>query len=147
MFFIMCYVNSGLIAGTKLLETVFGLEHNMGVLITLAAVASYTFIGGFMAVSRTDVFQSLVMLVCFLILPITLIVATTSPFSGAGQSEGFLNPFTSAGGESITWVIVLSSIGWGLGALGSQRVLQRFMAIESEAKVNRSRNMASRGSS
>ncbi len=52
----MFYVNSGLIGGAKLLETIFGLEHNPSVLITLVAVSSYTFIGGFMAVSRTDVF-------------------------------------------------------------------------------------------
>ena len=76
MFFIMFYVNSGLIAGAKLLQTIFGLEHNSSVLITLLAVVSYTFIGGFMAVSRTDVFQSLVMLGSFIVLPLTLIVAT-----------------------------------------------------------------------
>ena len=57
IFFIMFYVNSGLIGGAKLLETIFGLEHNPSVLITLVAVTSYTFIDGFMAVSRTDVFQ------------------------------------------------------------------------------------------
>lgn len=141
LFFIMFYVNSGLIAGTKLLETVFGLEHNTGVLITLVAVTSYTFIGGFMAVSRTDVFQSLVMLASFLILPLTLILVTTSPFSGTGQPAGFLDPFTSAGNETITAVFLLSTAGWGLGAFGSQRVLQRFMAIESEDKIKRSRNI------
>ena len=141
IFFIMLYVNSGLIGGTKLLETVFGLEHNTGVLITLAAVTSYTFIGGFMAVSRTDVFQAMVMLVSFIILPLTLIFATTSPFSGVGQPAGFLNPFTGAGNETITAVFVVSTAGWGLGAFGSQRVLQRFMAIESEEKIARSRNI------
>ena len=52
IFFIMLYINSGLIAGAKLMETVFGATHNQGVLITLLAVASYTLIGGFMAVSR-----------------------------------------------------------------------------------------------
>ena len=141
MFFIMFYVNSGLIAGAKLLQTIFGLEHNPGVLITLLAVVSYTFIGGFMAVSRTDVFQSLVMLGSFIILPLTLIVSTAEPFSGVGGPAGLLNPLTGAGNDPITAIFVLSTIGWGLGALGSQRVLQRFMAIESEAKITSSRNI------
>ncbi|MCY4448105.1 MAG: sodium/proline symporter [Chloroflexi bacterium] len=141
MLFIMFYVNSGLIAGAKLLETIFGLEHNPSVLITLAAVVSYTFIGGFMAVSRTDVFQSLVMLVSFIILPLTLIAATAQPFTGVGDSPGFMNPLTDAADDPITWVFLLSTVGWGLGALGSQRVLQRFMAIESEAKITSSRNI------
>ena len=141
MLFIMFYVNSGLIAGAKLLETIFGLEHNPSVLITLLAVVSYTFIGGFMAVSRTDVFQSLVMLGSFIVLPLTLIVATAEPLTGVGGSPGFMNPLTDAANDPITWVFLLSTVGWGLGALGSQRVLQRFMAIESEAKITSSRNI------
>ena len=141
MFFVMFYVNSGLIAGAKLLETIFGLEHNPSVLITLLAVVSYTFIGGFMAVSRTDVFQSLVMLGSFIVLPLTLIVATAEPLSGVGGAPGFLDPLTDAGNDPITAIFVLSAIGWGLGALGSQRILQRFMAIESEAKITSSRNI------
>ena len=141
IFFIMFYVNSGLIGGAKLLETIFGLEHNPSVLITLVAVSSYTFIGGFMAVSRTDVFQAMVMLVSFTILPLTLIFATAEPFTGTGQPLGFLNPLTDAAGDPITAVFVLSTAGWGLGAFGSQRILQRFMAIESEEKMNTSRNI------
>ena len=141
IFFIMFYVNSGLIAGAKLLETVFGLGHDESVLITLAAVASYTFIGGFMAVSRPDVFQAMVMLVSFVILPLTIIFSITDPFSGAGQPAGFLNPFSDADGNTVSLVFVLSTAGWGLGALGSQRILQRFMAIEGEDKINRSRNI------
>ena len=141
IFFIMFYVNSGLIAGAKLLGTVFGMGHNASVLITLAAVASYTFIGGFMAVSRTDVFQAMVMLVSFVILPLTLIFSITEPFSGAGQPPGFLNPFSDADGNTITIVFVLSTAGWGLGTFGSQRILQRFMAIEGEDKINRSHNI------
>ena len=110
-------------------------------MITLVAVASYTFIGGFMAVSRTDVFQAMVMLVSFIILPMTLIFATSEPFTGIGQSPGFLNPLTDAIGDPITVVFVLSTAGWGLGAFGSQRILQRFMAIESEEKMTTSRNI------
>jgi len=141
LFFILFYVNSGLIAGAKLLETVFGMGHSSSVMLTLVAVALYTFIGGFMAVSRTDVFQSLVMLVSFIVLPLTLVFSTAEPFQGIGGSPGFLNPFTDAGGNPVTAVFLLSAVGWGLGALGSQRVLQRFMAIESEEKITTSRNI------
>ena len=141
IFFIMFYINSGLIGGAKLLETIFGLERNPSVVITLAAVASYTFIGGFMAVSRTDVFQAMVMLVSFIVLPLTVIFSSADPFSGEGQSTGFLNPFTGADGNTISAVFLLSTAGWGLGAFGSQRILQRFMAIESEKRITRSRNI------
>ena len=61
--FVMFYVSSGLVGGAKLLETIFGLQYATGVILTLVAIASYTMIGGFMAVSRTDVTQALLMLV------------------------------------------------------------------------------------
>ena len=68
IFFVVFYVSSGLVGGSKLLETVFGVQAPTGVLLTLVAVASYTMIGGFMAVSRTDVSQALLMLVSLLII-------------------------------------------------------------------------------
>jgi Na+/proline symporter len=37
----------------------------------VAYCASYTFIGGFLAVSRTDVFQALLMLGGFIVLPMS----------------------------------------------------------------------------
>ncbi len=174
--FIMFYVNSGLIAGSKLLQTVFDTSHFTGVVITLIAVASYTFIGGFLAVSRTDVFQSLIMLAGFVILPLWLIAVTDAPFEGLGETTaivgdvteagtgivslwhtmvtdpsaefgnldritGFLSPFTQPDGALVSLPFVLVTLGWGLGAFGSQRVLQRFMAVESEEKVVTSRNI------
>ena len=174
--FIMFYVNSGLIAGTKLLQTVFDTSHFVGVVITLIAVASYTFIGGFLAVSRTDVFQSLIMLAGFVILPLWLIAVTDAPFEGLGETTaivgdvteagsgivsvwqtmvtdpslefdgldritGFLSPFTQPDGALLSLPFILVTLGWGLGSFGSQRILQRFMAVESEAKVRTSRNI------
>ena len=140
------YVSSGLIAGAKLLEEVFDMGHEeyhwVGVLITLIAITTYTFIGGFRAVSRTDVFQSLVMLGGFVLLPFMLIVMTDDPFQGLGSTgEGFWNPFTDESGDAVGLVFFLSTAGWGLGALGSQRVLARLMAVDREEHIPRSRNI------
>ena len=146
VFFIVFYVSSGLISGAKLLEVVFELSHEefhvLGVLITLMAITTYTFIGGFLAVSRTDVFQSLVMLSGFLIMPLALIVIVDNPFQGVSDTgEGFWNPLTDESGNTIGAIFLLSTAGWGLGALGSQRVLARLMAVDSEKRVRSSRNI------
>lgn len=141
IFFIMIYIDSGLIAGAKLLGAVFGLDWTPGVLVTLVAVTSYTFIGGFLAVSRTDVFQAMLMLAGFFVLPLALIAMTSEPFQGQGQDADFWNPLTTAGGQGITFVFVLSTLGWGLGALGSQRILQRLMAVGGEGKIGPSRDI------
>ncbi len=94
VFFVIFYVSSGLVAGAKLLGTVFGLDETLGALVTLVAVASYTFIGGFLAVSRTDTFQAIIMLAGLVILPLTLILATSAPFEAGSATPGFMNPFT-----------------------------------------------------
>ena len=144
IYFITLYICSGLIAGAKLLQVVFGLEsegpgHDLGVTISLIAVVSYTFIGGFLAVSRTDVFQAMIMLSGFVIIPVVLIVTADNPFGGLGSTApGFWNPFTNPDGEVLGFLFFISSLGWAVGAFGAQRVLARFMAVDREENLGKS---------
>ena len=148
LYFITLYVCSGLIAGAKLLEEVFGLDHtgaghDIGVIISLIAIVSYTFIGGFLAVSRTDVFQAMIMLAGFIIIPVALLLTVSNPFQGLeSTAAGFWNPFTNAQDQSLGVMFFLSSVGWALGAFGAQRILSRFMAVDREANINSSRNIS-----
>ena len=139
--FVVFYVSSGLVGGSKLLEQIFGLDLIAGVILTLLAIATYTLIGGFMAVSRTDVSQALLMLGSLVVLVVTLLFETEHPF-GHGAGAGFFDPFTLADGSPITLSFVLSVSGWAVGGLGAHRILQRFMAIEHEDKVPQGRNIA-----
>ena len=147
LYFITLYVCSGLIAGAKLLDEVFGLEqagagHDVGVIISMIAIVSYTFIGGFLAVSRTDVFQALIMLAGFVIIPVTLLLTVSNPFQSMEfTADGFWNPFTDAENRGLSLVFFLSTVGWALGAFGAQRILSRFMAVDRESNINRSRNI------
>ncbi len=147
LYFITLYVCSGLVAGAKLLEVVFDLDHtgsghDLAVLISLAAVVSYTFIGGFLAVSRTDVFQAMIMLGGFLIISVTLLVTVNDPLHGLEDTAaGFWNPFTDENNQGLGPLFFLSSLGWGLGAFGAFRIHSRFMAVDREANINRSRNI------
>ena len=142
IFFIVFYVSSGLVAGAKLLNTVFDLNQTIGLVVTLFAIASYTLIGGFMAVSRTDVFQASLMLAAFILIPLWVMYASDHSFKDLGEgAPGFWNPLTDPGNEPITVVFLLSAVGWGLGYLGSQRVVQRYMAVRSEAAIPLSRDV------
>ena len=91
IFFVVFYITSGLVAGSKLLNTEFGLDPTLGLILTLIAVSSYTFIGGFLAVSRTDVFQAVLILVGFVIMLATVIVAAEDPLGGVGGSADGLS--------------------------------------------------------
>ncbi len=139
--FVVFYVSSGLVGGSKLLEQIFGLDLTAGVILTLLAVAAYTLIGGFMAVSRTDVAQALLMLGSLAVLVVTLMFETMHPF-GHGAGSGFFDPLSQADGSPLTLNYFLSVSGWAIGGLGAHRILQRFMAIEHEDKVPQGRNIA-----
>ena len=141
--FVVFYVSSGLVGGAKLLETIFGLPYVTGVVLTLLAIASYTLIGGFMAVSRTDVTQALLMLVSLLIMVVVLAGWTENPFRQIGSySTSWLNPFNTAEGSPVSLPVILSMAGWAVGGLGAQRILQRFMALQRDDQVAKSRRMS-----
>ena len=137
------YVSSGLVGGSKLLEEIFGLDLTAGVVLTLFTVATYTLIGGFMAVSRTDVSQALLMLVSLAVLVVTMLIVTAHPLSHTGsEAIGFFDPLTLTDGSPITLSFALSASGWAIGGLGAHRILQRFMAIEREDKISQGRTIA-----
>jgi sodium/proline symporter len=142
IFFVVFYISSGLIGGAKLLDTVFGVPYGSGIAITLAAVASYTFIGGYLAVAKTDVFQAVLMLAGIIVMPVTLLFISDKVFEGIGAATpGFWNPMTDDTGAGVGLFLFLSAVGWGLGYQGSQRVVQRFMAIQSDDSIPGARNL------
>ncbi|MGL6212678.1 sodium:solute symporter family transporter, partial [Billgrantia desiderata] len=70
LLFFLFYTSSGLVAGGRLFETVFGYDYTLAVTIGTIAVISYTFFGGFLAVSWTDLIQGLMMAAALAIVPI-----------------------------------------------------------------------------
>ena len=141
--FVVFYVSSGLVGGAKLLETIFGLDYVTGVVLTLIAIASYTIIGGFMAVSRTDVTQALLMLVSLFVMVVFLAGWVENPLAHFGDiSTAWLNPFNTGDGSPVTLAAALSMAGWAVGGLGAQRILQRFMALQRDDQVAKSRRLS-----
>ena len=139
LLFFLFYVGSGLIAGGKLFNAVFGLDYLVAVLTGVVLILFYTLFGGFLAVSWTDVFQGLLMLAALIAVPVVVM-------SGAGGIGGFgdqvrainpelLNITTNASGESLSTLQIISLLGWGFGYFGLPHVLARFKAIRSADEV------------
>lgn len=133
--FFTFYTASGLVAGGKLFEAVFGLPYLWAVATGAGAVLAYTFIGGFLAVSWTDTLQGVLMLVA-LVLVACFGVAALGGFAGLGGSLATENPalldaFSDATGTPLTWIAAASLLGWGLGYFGQPHILARFMAVRS----------------
>jgi len=144
--FFLIYTASGLVAGGKLFSTVFGLPYIAALLLGSVVVIGYTFLGGFMAVCWTDFFQGMLMFFAILIVPVTCIQL----LGGYGETihqirlfnPEFLNPFTALDGSGLSWIVILSSLAWGLGYFGQPHILARFMAIKSSDQIKKARIIA-----
>lgn len=135
LLFFLFYVASGLVAGGKLFNEVFGFDYHLAVLVSVTLILFYTLFGGFLAVSWTDVFQGLLMLMALVAVPLLVL----SDMGGVGpfmdninqHNPHLLNPFVDSEGSPLTILAIVSAMGWGLGYFGQPHILARFMAIRS----------------
>ncbi|WP_066015084.1 sodium/proline symporter PutP [Endozoicomonas atrinae] len=146
LLFFLFYTSSGLVAGGKLFETVFGIDYSIAVIVGTLCIISYTLFGGFLAVSWTDLIQGLLMAAALLIVPIIALQSGSSEQSLITLLENhnahLLNPWTSADGEALTWIAILSLVAWGFGYFGQPHILARFAGIRSQRDVPTARRIA-----
>ncbi|MAD44376.1 MAG: sodium/proline symporter PutP [Oceanospirillaceae bacterium] len=143
--FFLFYTSSGLVAGGKLFNTVFGIDYQVAVVIGSLAVISYTLFGGFLAVSWTDVVQGLLMAGALVLVPIVVLgdLGVSDTFNAIeAKNPELLDMFTNADGTSITLIGTLSLLGWGLGYFGQPHILARFKGIKSKDHVPTARRIA-----
>tara|TARA_B100001971_G_C18253528_1_gene580162 strand:- start:160 stop:1626 length:1467 start_codon:yes stop_codon:yes gene_type:complete len=143
--FFLFYTSSGLVAGGKLFNTVFGIDYQVAVVIGSLAVISYTLFGGFLAVSWTDVVQGLLMAGALLIVPVVVVsdLGVSDTFAAIeAKNPELLDMFTNADGTTISLIGTLSLLGWGLGYFGQPHILARFKGISSKDHVPTARRIA-----
>ena len=139
LLFFLFYVGSGLIAGGKLFNEVFGFDYHIAVFVSVALILFYTLFGGFLAVSWTDVFQGLLMLLALVCVPV-LVISQTGGLDEFTAKINLKNPqlldaFTDVNGNALGWMAIISAMGWGLGYFGQPHILARFMAIRSASET------------
>lgn len=134
LLFFTFYTASGLVAGAKLFSTAFELSYHLALWIGAIVIVGYTSVGGFLAVSWTDVLQSLMMMFALLLVPVIVV----SELGGLSQSlsiienldPAYLDPFSD-----MTLLSTVSLLAWGLGYFGQPHILARFMAISDANRV------------
>lgn len=68
--FFTLYTHSGMVSGGKLFDSAFGLNYHFGLILVTVIVIAYTFFGGYLAVSLTDFFQGVIMIIAMVMVPI-----------------------------------------------------------------------------
>ncbi len=138
--FFAIYCASGIVAGARLFESMFGLPYAQAMFWGAAVTIAYTFIGGFLAVSWTDTVQATLMIFALLLVPVFTVIGVGGLAPAMGLIEQ-VDParlqWLGAGGV----VAIISSLAWGLGYFGQPHVLARFMAADNLATIPRARRI------
>ena len=146
LLFFLFYTSSGLVAGGKLFESVFGWDYQLAVIIGMLSIISYTLFGGFLAVCWTDLIQGLLMAAALLIVPITALEMSGGiepVFRELEQlNPEYLSLLTSVNGEDLSPITIISLLGWGLGYFGQPHILARFKAVKSPLELSYARRIA-----
>ena len=145
VFFIL-YASSQFVAAGRLFESLFGLPYAWAVFWGSIVMLAYTFLGGFLAVSWSDVLQGTLMFFA-LVLVAAMGVHLVGGFDGlhatlnAFNAE-LLNPWTNVEGAPLGWIGITSSLAWGLVYCGQPHILARFMAIRDPQAMHVARRVA-----
>ena len=148
--FFVPYTASGFAACSKLFHSLFGVDYMAAMLVSALVIVGYTILGGFRAVTTTDLIQSMVMsLALIAVLGYGIVVAGGwgAVVENAQSLSGYLTMTAShdavtGGATSYSLLDIVSTMAWGLGYFGMPHILLRFMAIEDEKKLVLSRRIA-----
>lgn len=147
IFFFTFYVSSGMVAGGRYFESTFKGDYLWGMLIVGAITVVYTFVGGFFAVSYTDVAQGILMFLALMIVPIMALFAIdnagdifTYPLDHKYGPHENGNPTFFNFFAGVSAATIIGNLSWGLGYLGQPHIVTRFMALRSPSEARSGRN-------
>lgn len=149
--FFVPYTASGFKAVGTLFNSLFGVNYHVAMIVGAIVIIGYTVLGGFLAVSTTDLIQSIVMTIALVVIVFFGIQQAggwAAVVENAAKLPGYLNltqGYNAAAGTASSYggLSIVSTLAWGLGYFGMPHILLRFMAIKDEKKLKLSRRIAS----
>ena len=143
--FFTFYVSSGMVASGRYFESTFNGDYVTGLAVIGAVTVLYTFVGGFLAVSYTDVVQGSMMFLALVLVPVFAILSLDKPgdiftfqldneygdiANILGPNSQFFNLFQFDNtGAMATFIIIISGLAWGFGYAGQPHIVVRYMAM------------------
>ncbi|MCL9667968.1 sodium/proline symporter PutP [Rosenbergiella epipactidis] len=138
--FFTIYCASGIVAGARLFESTFGMDYTTALWAGAAATIAYTFLGGFLAVSWTDTVQASLMIFALILTPVMVIIAVGGVDTSL-EVIRHIDPQRLNIFNNLSFVAIISLLGWGLGYFGQPHILARFMAADSHRTMRSARRI------
>lgn len=128
LIFMVSYVSAQFVAGGKAFASGFQLDQSTGVILSAIIILAYTVLGGFLAVSLTDMFQAIFMIFALVVLPVIAV-------ADAGGLQAVLSQLTEMDPTlidpmALSFGALIGFIGIGLGSPGNPHILTRYMSID-----------------
>ena len=151
------YVAAGFVSGGVLFEQLFGVDKVTAILVGAFVIIAYTFLGGFLAVTFTEMLQGIIMFTTLMLTPI-LCIAHVGGIGPVLDKIASFNPDMLSAVKTVDYDLakgifwqttgavslfsVVSCLGWGLGYFGQPHILIRFMSIKNHRELAKSRMIA-----
>lgn len=137
------YVTAQMVASGKALSEFVGWGYRESVVIGAVIIIGYTFIGGYKAVSYTDVVQGVLMLLGLILVPAAAIYASgglnAMTTALRFQDPALLNMFAFMADGLPGWIAVISFAAIGLPLLGVPQMLIRYMSARDDNEIRKAR--------
>lgn len=140
--FFTIYCASGMVAGARLFENMFGLPYQTALWVGAACTISYVFIGGFLAVSWTDTVQGSLMITALIVAPVLGYFVIINGLQPTQSLTDLIEPAKLDMMKGASFVGIASLMAWGLGYFGQPHILVRFMAAESVKTIPSARRIS-----
>jgi len=142
LIFFTIYASAGLVATGKLFESIFdNVRYQQAVIIGGGIIIAYTFLGGFLAVCWTDLFQGTLMVLALIIVP-AIAYVKGGGIGGISQAMTNVQKSLVPRGTQPGFLMIISAMAWGLGYFGQPHILARFMSVKSIGKLGESMTIA-----
>ena len=138
------YVTAQMVATGKAFSSFLGMNYETGVIVGSVFIIGYTFVGGYKAVSYTDVVQGVMMLLGLIAVPAAAIIASGGwgevRFSLEQQDPALLDMFAISNAPAL--IGIASLIAVGLPFIGVPQLLIRFMSARDDGEIQKARIMS-----
>ena len=139
--FYIIYISSGLVSLGLLTETLFEIPYAIGITIGVLAIIPYLFIGGYITLAWTDLFQGIFLFIVILFVPLFTInrlggfEELTNNLSLASHIQHFIPDYSF----TTLLTIFFSLTSWGLGYFGQPTIITKFMGIKNPLEIPKSK--------
>jgi sodium/proline symporter len=139
--FYTIYISSGLVALGILLETLFGLPYIIGMTIGVFIIVPYLFIGGYITLAWTDLFQGIFLLLAIVFVPFYALIhigGFPALSLAIAQKTEYMGILPDTSWKTIL-TIIFTMCSWGLGYFGQPHIVTKFMGIKNPEEIHKAK--------